>query len=93
VAFLFSEIDYCEIKMKTKQEILKAIRVCAKKLGRNLSLRDLGLMTGISTKAVNRQLGGPAQGLRISRAGGDWARVQPAGIHAAAGLGAGGAQA
>jgi hypothetical protein len=58
VAFLFSEIDYCEIKMKTKQEILKAIRVCAKKLGRNPSLRDLGLMAGISTKAVNRQLGG-----------------------------------
>jgi hypothetical protein len=41
----------------TKEEILKAIRACAKTSRRNPSLRELGI-AGISTKTVYRQFGG-----------------------------------
>ena len=36
----------------TKEEIVKAIRVCAKKLHRNPSLRELRAMAGVTTKHV-----------------------------------------
>src|SRR4029077_12305407 len=42
----------------TEQNILNAIRVCAKKLKRNPNLRDLRLMAGVQEKAVYRRVGG-----------------------------------
>jgi hypothetical protein len=41
----------------TKEEIVKAIRVCAKKLDRNPSLRELRAMAGVQTKHVYKRLG------------------------------------
>ena len=43
--------------MKTKQEILKAIRVCAKKLGRNPNLRELRRMAGVNESNLYRHVG------------------------------------
>jgi Homing endonuclease associated repeat len=43
--------------MKTKQEILKAIRLCAKKLGRNPNLRELRRMGGITEAAITKGFG------------------------------------
>src|SRR5260221_5620266 len=42
----------------TKETILKAVRVCAGKLGRNPNLRELRLMAGVQEKAVYRRVGG-----------------------------------
>ncbi len=41
----------------TKEEILKAIRICAGKLGRNPNLRELHSMAGISAKVLYNRLG------------------------------------
>jgi Homing endonuclease associated repeat len=41
----------------SKQEILKAIRVCAKKLGRSPSLRELRKLGGITEAAITRHFG------------------------------------
>jgi len=41
----------------TKQEILKAIRACAKKLKRNPSLRELRQMGGITEAAITKHFG------------------------------------
>jgi hypothetical protein len=41
----------------TKEEIVKAIRVCAKKLRRNPSLRELRAMAGVPAKHVYKRLG------------------------------------
>src|SRR6266853_1771011 len=42
----------------TKETILKAVRVCAGKLGRNPNLRELRLIAGVQEKAVYRRVGG-----------------------------------
>ena len=41
----------------SKEEILKAIHVCAKKLGRNPSLRELRNMAGVNEQALYRKVG------------------------------------
>ena len=41
----------------TKEEILKAIRVCAGRLGRNPNLRELHSMAGVTAKVLYRRLG------------------------------------
>jgi hypothetical protein len=41
----------------TKEEIVRAIRVCAKKLHRNPNLRELRAMSGVTTKHVYKRLG------------------------------------
>jgi hypothetical protein len=43
--------------MMNKQEILKAIRVCAKKLGRNPGLRELRQMGGVTEAAITKHFG------------------------------------
>jgi hypothetical protein len=43
--------------MMNKQEILKAIRVCAKKLGRNPNLRELRRLGGVNETNLYRQVG------------------------------------
>jgi hypothetical protein len=43
--------------MMNKQEILKAIHVCAKKLGRNPGLRELRQMGGITEAAITKHFG------------------------------------
>lgn len=50
----------------TKEEIVRAIRVCAKKLRRNPSLRELRAMTGVTTKHVYKQLGSLSKALRAA---------------------------
>lgn len=50
----------------TKEEIVKAIRVCAKKLQRNPSLRELRAMTGVPQKHVYKRLGGLRPALRAA---------------------------
>jgi hypothetical protein len=60
--------------MMNKQEILKAIRVCAKKLGRNPSLRELRRMGGVNETELYRKLGNlkkalTAAGLKASGSG------------------------
>jgi hypothetical protein len=73
----------------SKEEILKAIQACARKLGRNPNLRELRTMAGINESALYRKLGNLkkallAAGLRVSGSGFysgrselllDWARV------------------
>ena len=58
----------------SKEEIVKAIRACAKKLGRNPNLRELRVMTGINEAALYRKLGNlkkalMAAGLKVSGSG------------------------
>jgi hypothetical protein len=43
--------------MMSKQEILKAIRVCAKKLGRSPSLRELRKLGGVTEAAIAKTFG------------------------------------
>ena len=50
----------------TKEEIVKAIRVCAKKLHRNPSLRELRAMAGVTTKHVYKRLGSLSKALRAA---------------------------
>ena len=73
----------------SKDEIIKAIRRCAKKLHRNPSLRDLRLIAGISEQVLYKRFGslrkalesagleatGPGFGLPESTLLLDWARV------------------
>jgi hypothetical protein len=61
-------------KMMNKQEILKAIRVCAKKLGHNPGLRELRQMGGVNETELYRKLGNlkkalTAAGLKASGSG------------------------
>ena len=49
--------------MMSKQEILKAIRVCAKKLGRSPSLRELRRMAGINGTRLDKEFGGLSKAL------------------------------
>jgi len=50
----------------TKEEIVKAIRVCAKKLHRNPSLRELRQMAGAPAKHVYKRLGSLSKALRAA---------------------------
>ncbi len=50
----------------TKEEIVKAIRVCAKKLHRNPSLRELRAMSGVTTKHVYKRLGSLRKALQAA---------------------------
>jgi len=50
----------------TKEEIVKAIRMCAKKLRRNPNLRELRVMAGVPTKHVYKRLGGLSKALRAA---------------------------
>jgi hypothetical protein len=50
----------------TKQEIVKAIRVCARKLHRNPNLRELRAMAGVPAKAVYKRLGGLSKALQAA---------------------------
>ena len=73
----------------SKQEILKAIRVCAKKLGRNPNLRELRRLAGINESELYRKAGNLKKALAAAglKAGGsgfyagnselllDWAAV------------------
>ena len=47
----------------TKEEILKAVQVCAKKLGRNPSLGELRKMGGITGAAITKHFGGLGKAL------------------------------
>jgi hypothetical protein len=60
--------------MMNKQEILKAIRVCAKKLGHSPSLRELRRLAGINEATLYRKLGNLkkallAAGLKVGGSG------------------------
>ena len=73
----------------TKEEILKAVQVCAKKLGRNPNLRDLRKLAGVNESELYRKLGNLKKALTAAglKAGGsgfyagnselllDWATV------------------
>ena len=48
----------------TKEEILRAIRGCAKELGRNPNLRDMREIAGVPMKAVYKQFGGVMPALK-----------------------------
>ena len=50
----------------TKEEIVKAIRVCAKKLHRNPSLRELRAMSGVPAKHVYKRLGSLRKALQAA---------------------------
>lgn len=50
----------------TKEEIVRAIRVCAKKLRRNPNLRELRAMAGVTTKHVYKRHGSLRQALRAA---------------------------
>jgi hypothetical protein len=50
----------------TKEEIVKAIRVCAKKLRRNPNLRELRAMAGVPAKHVYKRLGSLRKGLQAA---------------------------
>src|SRR6476646_11287834 len=50
----------------TKEEIVSAIRVCAKKLHRNPSLRELRAMADVRTKHVYKRLGSLSNALRAA---------------------------
>ncbi|HEV7552711.1 MAG TPA: hypothetical protein VGP65_13570 [Candidatus Angelobacter sp.] len=50
----------------TKEEIVRAIRVCAKKLHRNPSLRELRVMADVPAKAVYKRLGGLSKALQAA---------------------------
>jgi Homing endonuclease associated repeat len=47
----------------SKPQILKAIRLSAKKLGRNPSLRDLRLLGGVSEQVIYKRFGGLGRAL------------------------------
>jgi hypothetical protein len=47
----------------TKPQILKAIRLSAKKLGRNPNLRDLRLLGGVSEPILYKRFGGLGRAL------------------------------
>ena len=49
--------------MMNKQEILKAIRVCAKKLGHSPSLRDLRRLAGINGTRLDKEFGSLSKAL------------------------------
>ena len=58
----------------TKEEILKAVQVCAKKLGHNPNLRDLRKLAGINESELYRKVGNLkkallAAGLKVSGSG------------------------
>jgi hypothetical protein len=53
-----------------KQEILKAIRVCAKKLGRNPGLRELRRIGGITEAAITKHFGRLGKALAEAGPGG-----------------------
>jgi len=50
----------------TKEEIVKAIRVCAKKLRRNPNLRELRAMAGVPAKHVYKRLGSLRKALQAA---------------------------
>jgi hypothetical protein len=50
----------------TKEEIVRSIRVCAKKLHRNPSLRELRVMADVPAKAVYKRLGGLSKALQAA---------------------------
>jgi hypothetical protein len=50
----------------TKEEIVKAIRVCAKKLGRNPNLRELRAMAGVPAKHVYKRHGSVRKALQAA---------------------------
>ena len=50
----------------TKEEIVRAIRVCAKKLRRNPNLRELRAMAGVQTKHVYKRLGSLRKALQAA---------------------------
>jgi hypothetical protein len=50
----------------TKEEIVRAIRVCAKKLRRNPNLRELRVMAGVPAKHVYKRLGGLSKALQAA---------------------------
>jgi hypothetical protein len=50
----------------TKEEIVRSIRMCAKKLHRNPSLRELRAMTGVTPKHVYKRLGSLRKALRAA---------------------------
>jgi hypothetical protein len=77
----------------TKEEIVKAIRVCAKKLRRNPSLRELRAMSGVTTKHVYKKLGSLSKALRAAGLEGIGPGFSPAERDGAARLGKRGAQA
>lgn len=47
----------------SKPQILKAIRLSAKKLGRNPNLRDLRLLGGVSEQVIYKRFGGLGRAL------------------------------
>jgi hypothetical protein len=49
-----------------REEILKAIRVCGRELGRTPSLRELRLMAGVPAQAVYRRLGSLREALEMA---------------------------
>ena len=49
--------------MMSKQEILKAIRVCAKKLGRSPSLRELRRLAGVNGTRLDKEFGSLSKAL------------------------------
>ena len=71
----------------SKEEILQAIRSCARKLKHNPSRRELRLAARVSEEALHKHFGGlkgamEKAGLRPSGSG-----LPAAGVHGAAGLG------
>ena len=50
----------------TKEEIVKAIRLCAKKLGRNPNLYELRGMGGVPIKTLYKRLGGVSKALQAA---------------------------
>jgi hypothetical protein len=50
----------------TKEEIVKAIRVCAKKLRRNPNLRELRAMAGVPAKHIYKRLGSLRKALQVA---------------------------
>ena len=52
--------------MMNKQEILTAIRVCAKKLGRSPSLRELRRLAGVNSTRLDKEFGSLSKALRAA---------------------------
>ena len=50
----------------TNEEILKAIKACAQKLGRNPKQRELEIMTGITDKILWRRFGNLGNALKAA---------------------------
>jgi hypothetical protein len=64
VAFFISKKNPTgETKMMNKQEILKAIRVCAKKLGRSPSLGELRRLAGVNGSRLDKEFGSLSKAL------------------------------